>query len=65
MPETSATSSTPITYSSKALKALRDTLVLHQGIVWIDPATNQLAVKRINPAVAAVDQGDQTQPLQA
>lgn len=65
MPETSVTSSTVTMYSSKALKALRDTLALHQGIVWIDPATNQLAVKRINPAVEAVDQEDQTQPLQA
>jgi len=57
------TFSTP--YSRKALQALRRTLDIHQAIVWLDPVTNQLAVKRIEPETDAVDHEDQTQPLQA
>lgn len=55
--------STP--YSREALEALRETLQLHRGIIWVDPATNQLAVKRIEPVSAAADQEDQTMSLQA
>lgn len=65
MPENSATSTSAITYSKKAMQALRETLELHQAIVWIDPVTNQLAVKRIQPADEAADLEDQTQLLQA
>lgn len=36
-------------YSKKALKALEETLKLHQSFVWIDPTTNTLSVKRIQP----------------
>lgn len=34
-------------YSIKALKALEETLKLHQSMVWINPATNTMSVKRI------------------
>ncbi len=36
-------------YSAKSLRALEQTLQIHRALVWIDPATNQLAVKRITP----------------
>lgn len=36
-------------YSAKSLRALEQTLQIHRALVWIDPATNQLAVKRISP----------------
>lgn len=34
-------------YSAQSLQALEDQLSLHQGLVWVDPSTNQIAVKRI------------------
>lgn len=40
-------------YTTKALKALEQTLEIHRALVWIDPATNQLAVKRITPVPPA------------
>jgi len=36
-------------YSRKMLKALEQTLQAHRAMVWIDPVTNQIAVKRITP----------------
>lgn len=37
-------------YSKKALEDLEQTLQIHRGMVWVDPATNSIAVKRItNP----------------
>ena len=34
-------------YSTQSLQALEQILSLHKGLVWVDPATNQIAVKRI------------------
>lgn len=34
-------------YSAESLKALEQVLALHRGMVWVDPATNQLAIKHI------------------
>lgn len=34
-------------YSAQSLQALEDQLSIHQGLVWVDPSTNQIAVKRI------------------
>lgn len=38
----------PLPYSPKALRALQHSLDLHRNlIVWHNPATNQIAIKRI------------------
>lgn len=34
-------------YSRKGLQALEQSLELHRGLVWADPVTNTIAVKRI------------------
>jgi hypothetical protein len=34
-------------YSRKGLQALEQSLQLHRGLIWADPATNTIAVKRI------------------
>jgi hypothetical protein len=34
-------------YSRKGLQALEQSLQLHRGLIWSDPATNAIAVKRI------------------
>jgi hypothetical protein len=39
------TSSTP--YSLQALQALQELLQSHQGLLWVDPTTNTIAVKHI------------------
>lgn len=34
-------------YSRKGLQALEQSLQLHRGLIWSDPATNTIAVKSI------------------
>jgi len=34
-------------YSKEALEALSQVLAVHQSLIWMDPSTNQLSVKRI------------------
>ncbi|MDQ5951420.1 MAG: hypothetical protein QG639_701 [Patescibacteria group bacterium] len=41
-------------YSRKGLQALEQSLELHRGLVWADPVTNTIAVKRITD----VQEGD-------
>ena len=34
-------------YSLQALQALQELLQSHQGLLWVDPTTNTIAVKHI------------------
>ncbi|MDA1079932.1 MAG: hypothetical protein O2840_04580 [bacterium] len=34
-------------YSRASLEALSQVLATHQSLIWVDPSTNQLAVKQI------------------
>lgn len=34
-------------YSKQGLRALEQSLQLHLGLVWVDPTTNTIAVKRV------------------
>lgn len=36
-------------YSAHGLKQLSDVLKLHKQIVWINPNTNQVAVRHLSP----------------
>jgi len=38
-------SSTSAPYSREALEALSQVLAVHESLIWMDPATNQLGVK--------------------
>jgi hypothetical protein len=46
-------------YTAHGLKELQDVLKLHRKIVWIDPITNQVAVKK------SFSNSEQTQPTDA
>lgn len=39
-----------VPYTRKALESLQRILEVHRALIWIDPTTNSLAVKRINCA---------------
>ena len=36
-------------YSRKNLEALAQTLKMHRALVWMDPATNSISIKHLNP----------------
>ncbi len=36
-------------YSKKSLEALANTLKIHRSLVWLDPVTGSLSVKKVGP----------------
>ncbi|PIR62562.1 MAG: hypothetical protein COU65_02830 [Candidatus Pacebacteria bacterium CG10_big_fil_rev_8_21_14_0_10_42_12] len=38
---------TAMPYSEKGLRALADMLRIHSSLMWIDPITNQVSVKKL------------------
>lgn len=39
-----------VPYSRKNLETLAQTLKMHRALVWMDPATNSISIKHLNPA---------------